>query len=86
MEEDLRILTKNINIEGFTGIDIYLYSGGYRGLRKALKEMSPDEIIEEVKKSNLRGLGGAGFPTGVKWTFLPRETDKPKYLAVNVDE
>jgi NADH-quinone oxidoreductase subunit F len=86
MEEDLRILTKNINIEGLTGIDIYLYSGGYRGLRKALKEMSPDEIIEEVKKSNLRGLGGAGFPTGVKWTFLPRETDKPRYLAVNVDE
>lgn len=86
MEEDLRLLTKNINIEGFTGIDVYLYSGGYRALRKALKEMSPDDIIEEVKKSNLRGLGGAGFPTGVKWTFLPRETDKTKYLAVNVDE
>jgi NADH-quinone oxidoreductase subunit F len=85
-QQEFRVLTRDINLEGFTGIDIYLYSGGYRALRKALREMKPDEIVEEVKKSNLRGLGGAGFPTGVKWTFLPKETDKPKYLAVNVDE
>ena len=86
MEEDLKIVTKNINIEGFTGIDVYFYSGGYRALRKALKKMSPDEIIGDIKKSNLRGLGGAGFPTGVKWSFLPKETDKPKYMTVNADE
>ena len=85
-QEEFKVLTKDINIEGYAGIDVYFYSGGYRALRKALREMTPDGIIEEVKKSNLRGLGGAGFPTGVKWTFLPKETDKAKYLAVNVDE
>ena len=48
--------------------------------------MDPDAIVEEVKKSGLRGRGGAGFPTGLKWTFMPKETPKPKYLVVNADE
>jgi len=59
--------------------------GGYEGLRKAL-EMSPDEVIEEVKASGLRGRGGAGFPTGVKWSFMPKDRNKPHYLLCNADE
>ena len=66
-------------------IDVYEQSGGYLALRKALG-MKPDEIIEEVKKSNLRGRGGACFPTGMKWSFMPKQTTKPKYLCANGDE
>ncbi|MBN1396895.1 MAG: NADH-quinone oxidoreductase subunit NuoF [Bacteroidetes bacterium] len=66
-------------------IDHYISCGGYRALEKAL-EMKPEEIIEEVKKSNLRGRGGACFPTGLKWSFMPKNSDKPKYLCVNGDE
>ncbi|HEX9123690.1 MAG TPA: NADH-quinone oxidoreductase subunit NuoF [Actinomycetota bacterium] len=66
-------------------MDRYLETGGYRGLRKALK-MTPAEVIEEVKASGLRGRGGAGFPTGVKWSFVPQDTGKPTYLVVNFDE
>jgi NADH-quinone oxidoreductase subunit F len=62
-----------------------LQHGGYEAARKAFA-MKPEEVTEEVIKSNLRGLGGAGFPTGRKWTFVPKDTDKPKYLAVNADE
>ncbi|MDK1010902.1 MAG: NADH-quinone oxidoreductase subunit NuoF [Actinomycetota bacterium] len=62
----------------------YLATGGYEALTKALTEMSKDDIIEEVKTSNLRGRGGAGFPTGVKWGFLA--PDEPRYLVVNCDE
>ncbi|MDH5627502.1 MAG: NADH-quinone oxidoreductase subunit F, partial [Candidatus Krumholzibacteria bacterium] len=63
----------------------YLANGGYRTLPK-LFGMKPDEVIEEVKRSGLRGRGGAGFPTGMKWSFVPKNTDKPKYLCVNADE
>jgi NADH-quinone oxidoreductase subunit F len=66
-------------------IDHYLANGGYKALRKAL-EMKPEEIIDEVKKSNLRGRGGACFPTGLKWSFMPKKSDKQKYLCVNGDE
>ena len=59
--------------------------GGYRSVSKALG-MTPDQIIDEVKKSNLRGRGGAGFPTGMKWGFLPKVSNKPKYLVINADE
>src|SRR5881392_3996607 len=67
-------------------IDVYLMQGGYKALEKALKEMTPEGIIEEVKKSNLRGRGGAGFPTGMKWSFVPKDTPKPKYVICNADE
>ncbi len=70
---------------GKVSIDDYIKAGGYQGARKALS-MSPEEVIEEVKKSNLRGRGGAGFPTGLKWSFVPKESTKPKYLCVNADE
>ncbi len=63
----------------------YLTQGGYGALTKAFL-MQPDDVIEEVKKSQLRGRGGAGFPTGVKWGFVPKSTDKPKYLICNADE
>jgi NADH-quinone oxidoreductase subunit F len=65
--------------------DRYEELGGYRGLRAALK-MTPAEVIEVVKASGLRGRGGAGFPTGVKWSFVPQDTGKPQYLVVNFDE
>jgi NADH-quinone oxidoreductase subunit F len=66
-------------------IDVYEANGGYRAIRAALA-MSPDAIIDTVKKSGLRGRGGACFPTGMKWSFMPKGTDKPKYLCVNGDE
>ena len=66
-------------------MDGYLASDGYRGLAKAL-DMSPAEVIEEVKTSGLRGRGGAGFPTGTKWSFIPQNTGKPVYVVANFDE
>ena len=67
-------------------IDVYLMQSGYQALEKALKEMTPETIIDEVKKSNLRGRGGAGFPTGMKWSFVPKDSSKPKYVICNADE
>ena len=66
-------------------IAVYEANGGYRALRKALS-LKPGEVTDEVKKSGLRGRGGACFPTGLKWTFMPKQSDKPKYLCVNGDE
>jgi len=66
-------------------IDVYEAHNGYKALRKALT-MKPEDVTEEVKKSNLRGRGGACFPTGLKWTFMPKQTTKPKYLCANGDE
>jgi NADH-quinone oxidoreductase subunit F len=66
-------------------LDCYLAHGGYSALKKAL-EMKPEEVIEEVKKSNLRGRGGACFPTGLKWSFMSQNSEKPKYLCINGDE
>jgi NADH-quinone oxidoreductase subunit F len=67
-------------------LGVYLAHDGYKGLARALKELTPELIIEEVKKSNLRGRGGAGFPTGMKWSFVPKESAKPKYILCNADE
>ena len=67
-------------------LSVYLQHDGYKGLARALKELAPDEVVEEVKKSNLRGRGGAGFPTGMKWSFVPKESAKPKYILCNADE
>jgi NADH-quinone oxidoreductase subunit F len=66
-------------------LDFYRQNGGYKALEKALS-MAPSAVIDEVKKSNLRGRGGAGFPTGLKWSFVPKDNPKPKYLAINGDE
>jgi len=79
------ILTQHFGLENLYKIDEYVKQGGYKAVRKALQEMKPEGILEEVKKANLRGRGGAGFPAGVKWGFVP-QVDKPKYLCVNADE
>lgn len=84
MEE--KLLTQHFDLKNLYKIDVYLEQGGYRAVRKTLKEMKPEDILEEVKKANLRGRGGAGFPAGVKWGFVPQDVDKPKYLCVNADE
>ena len=82
----LKILTEHIDKPEITGIEGYLKHGGYRAVEKALKKMQPDEVTEEVKKSGLRGRGGAGFPTGMKWSFIFKGNDKPRYLLCNADE
>ena len=73
------------DIPNLRKIDVYEAHGGYATLRKAL-QMKPEEVTDEVKKSGLRGRGGACFPTGLKWTFMPKQTTKKKYLCVNGDE
>ncbi|MBN1212985.1 MAG: NADH-quinone oxidoreductase subunit NuoF [candidate division Zixibacteria bacterium] len=67
-------------------IDIYETHGGYKAWKKALTSMKPAEIIDEIKKSGLRGRGGAGFPAGMKWSFIPKDSPKPRYLICNADE
>ncbi len=67
-------------------IDVYLQQEGYQALETALLRMSPEQIIDELKKSGLRGRGGAGFPTGMKWSFVPKDVSKPKYILANADE
>ncbi len=79
------LLFQNVWKENSTSIGVYEASGGYAKLGEWLKR-PPDEIVETVKKSGLRGRGGAGFPTGMKWGFLPEDNPKPRYMCVNADE
>ncbi|MBK7233204.1 MAG: NADH-quinone oxidoreductase subunit NuoF [Saprospiraceae bacterium] len=81
-----KILLEHIDVPGIQTLDVYRKMGGYNAVTKAIKNMSADEIVEEVKKSGLRGRGGAGFPTGMKWSFLDKKSDKPRYLVCNADE
>jgi NADH-quinone oxidoreductase subunit F len=84
--EQLRIIFKHIDEPGYTNdIDCYIRNGGYEVLKKAVGR-KPEELIDEVKKSGLRGRGGAGFPCGVKWGLVDRKSGKPIYLIVNADE
>ncbi len=80
------VLTKNWGLPNSHTLEVYLETGGYQALRKALGEMTPEQVIDEVKRSNLRGRGGAGFPTGMKWGFVPRDKPGPRYIVVNADE
>jgi NADH-quinone oxidoreductase subunit F len=81
------ILLKNMMQPGYSGsLAEYERAGGYQALRKVLGKIAPADVTETVKKSGLRGRGGAGFPTGVKWSFLPKDHAGPKYLCCNADE
>ena len=84
MEE--KVLTRYFGLENFYKIEVYLKQGGYQAAKKALLEMKPEDVLAEVKKANLRGRGGAGFPAGVKWGFVPQKVQKARYLCVNADE
>ena len=82
---EVKILTRRFELPNSQSLDTYLSSDGYKAFAKAVG-MGPDAIINEVKASNLRGRGGAGFPTGMKWSFVPRNSPKPKYVICNADE
>src|SRR5258706_316684 len=79
------VLLRRLGLERSGDLDVYEKTGGYQALRKALKELTPEAVTKEVLDSNLRGRGGAGFPTGRKWSFIPKDAPQ-KYLAVNADE
>ncbi|MCX6826518.1 MAG: NADH-quinone oxidoreductase subunit NuoF [candidate division Zixibacteria bacterium] len=81
-----KVLFKYIDFPEQANINIYLSHGGYQAWEKTLKNMSPAAVIDEIKKSGLRGRGGAGFPTGLKWSFVPKDNSKPRYLIGNADE
>ncbi|MEO6038837.1 MAG: NADH-quinone oxidoreductase subunit F, partial [Saprospiraceae bacterium] len=81
-----KLLIENAHVEGIHTYEVYRREGGYRSVEKALKTMSPEAVVEEVKKSGLRGRGGAGFPTGMKWSFLAKPEGVPRYLLCNADE
>lgn len=82
---EVRIIRNYIGFENSHTLDSYIERGGYEALKKSLAA-TPEEITELVKKSGLRGRGGAGFPTGMKWSFIPKDVDKPVYLCCNADE
>src|SRR6202167_2035348 len=81
-----KIVTRHFDQENPFLLENYLKDKGYEAARKALTQMTPAQVIDEVKKSNLRGLGGAGFPTGTKWSFIPAANTKQKYLVINGEE
>jgi len=82
---ETRVLSRRFGLPNSASIDTYLANEGYAAFKKSAA-MTPEKIIEEMKISNLRGRGGAGFPTGMKWSFVPRTSPKPKYIVVNADE
>jgi NADH-quinone oxidoreductase subunit F len=83
---NIKLLLEHDKVEGIRFYETYRRKGGYASVEKALNTLSPDEVTEEVKKSGLRGRGGAGFPTGMKWSFLAKPEGVARYLVVNADE
>ena len=81
-----KLLLEKIGVEGIRGFEVYRREGGYKSVEKALKQMTPDQVTDEVKKSGLRGRGGAGFPTGMKWSFIAKPEGIPRHLVCNADE
>jgi NADH-quinone oxidoreductase subunit F len=82
----VKLLLAKAHVDGIRGFDVYRREGGYQSVEKALTQMSPDSITEEVKKSGLRGRGGAGFPAGMKWSFIAKPEGVPRHLVCNADE
>jgi NADH-quinone oxidoreductase subunit F len=82
----VKLLLEKDHVEGIRFYDVYRREGGYRSVEKALKTMDPASIVEEVKKSGLRGRGGAGFPAGMKWGFIAKPEGVPRHLVCNADE
>lgn len=82
----MRIVFKHVDVPDIDNIDAYIREGGYKALERVVKEMTPEEVIDVVSKSGLRGRGGAGFPTGKKWAFIPKDPELKKYLCCNADE
>jgi NADH-quinone oxidoreductase subunit F len=83
---ETRVLMAHVDVPNQCQIDIYEKNGGYQAIRKAISKIPPPELTEMVKRSGLRGRGGAGFVTGAKWGFIPKDTKQPKYLVCNCDE
>src|ERR1700739_4127693 len=81
-----KLLIHNDHVPNIHTLEVYRAHGGYASVEKALKTMTPEQVTEEVKKSGLRGRGGAGFPTGLKWSFLAKPEGVPRYLVCNADE
>ena len=79
------MVSKRFGLANSASLDTYLANDGFKAFLKA-REMTPVQIVDEVKASSLRGRGGAGFPTGLKWSFVPRSSPKPKYIVINADE
>jgi NADH-quinone oxidoreductase subunit F len=82
----VKLLLEKAHVEGIRTYAVYRKEGGYRSVEKALKQMGPEAIVEEVKKSGLRGRGGAGFPAGMKWSFIAKPEGVPRHLVCNADE
>ena len=80
------VLSKRFSFRDSETIQTYLRDDGYQAARRAVTQMTPEQVIAEVTKANLRGLGGAGFPTGKKWSFIPKDSPRRKFLVVNADE
>src|SRR5687768_11301758 len=81
-----KLLIQHANVPNIHTLQVYKENGGYASVEKALKSMAPNDVVEEVKKSGLRGRGGAGFPTGMKWSFLAKPEGVDRHLVCNADE
>src|SRR5579863_9458759 len=82
---EVKVISKRFGLPNSASLDVFVQNDGYKALKKALS-MTPDDVIPTVKNSGLRGRGGAGFNTGMKWSFVPKQSAKPKYVVCNADE
>ena len=82
---EVKVISKRFGVPNTASLDVFVQNDGYKALKKALA-MKPEDVINEVKNSGLRGRGGAGFNTGMKWSFVPKQSAKPKYVVCNADE